>query len=84
MKTPKPLNKAQRARAERARLAHAELLRLGGAVAKTATTRDTNVVALLRDGVAPFVVVNETGIPATTMLHLVRKAKAAHPAGGAK
>lgn len=75
--TPKPLTKKQRDRAERARGGHAELLRLTGAIDRIRAARDANVVALLRDGVPPFVCENETGIPRSTLTHLVRQAKAA-------
>lgn len=75
MPNPKPLTKKQRERAERARRGHDELLRLTGSLERVRAARDANVLNLLRDGVPPFVVENETGIPRTTLGHLARQAK---------
>jgi len=74
---PRPLNKRQRERAERARKAHEEVLRLSGATERARTARDAHIVALLRDGVRQFTVENETGVPASTVNRLVRVARAA-------
>ena len=75
MPNPKPLTARQRERAGRAATAHADVLRLQGALDAAREKRDSHIVALLRDGVRPFVVSNETGVPASTLLHLVRRAK---------
>lgn len=73
--TAKPLNKKQRDRADRARKAHEEVVRLTAQADAARAKRDALVAALLADGVRPFALVNETGVPATTMLGLVRKAR---------
>lgn len=60
-KTPKPLNKKQRDRADRA--LHTEAVRLQAQADAARAKRDGHIAALLRDGVAEFVCVNETGVP---------------------
>lgn len=62
-KTPKPLNKQQRAWADKARAAHEEVLRCRGAEERAQDRRDDLIARLLTSGVAEFVAVNETGAP---------------------
>lgn len=75
MTTPKPLTRKQRDRADRAHRYHEELLRLTGAAAAARGKRDDCIAALLSDGVAEFVVVNETGVARTTVQRVGRKAR---------
>ena len=71
-KTPKPLTKRQRERADRARALHTETVRLQAQADAARWKRDNHIASLLDDGVRPFVVQNETGCPAGVVERVAR------------